>query len=395
MPTLLDSQIERVQAAFHERYASAPTFTIRAPGRVNLIGEHTDYNEGFVFPTAIDREVVIAASRRHDATVRLYSNNYQQEDSFSLDSFERLETGPLWSNYVRGVIRIVLEGGYTLGGFDAVLEGNVPQGAGLSSSAAIEVATGTLLVQLFGLNLTPKDVAVLAQRSENQFVGVQCGIMDPFISALGKQDHALMIDCRSLDYRAVPLHLAESGASIVIIDSAVQRGLVESQFNTRRTECASAVEQLRELLERPGLKSLREVDLATFEGVSSRLPAVVRQRARHVVTENARVLACVEALESGDLARFGTLMNQSHDSLRDDYNVSTHELDLLVSLCQAVPGVFGARMTGAGFGGCTVTLAKTEAIPQFRDQVLEPYREATGQEAAMFVCRAVDGATGL
>lgn len=393
MVQMLDTQRFRVREAFHGRFGT-PEFVIRAPGRVNLIGEHTDYNEGFVFPVAIDREVVIAARRRDDRTVVLYSNNYEQQDSFDLDHIEKVsgEGAPTWSNYIRGVVSVFLEAGLAIGGFEAALEGNVPQGAGLSSSAALEVATGTLLTNLFDLDVDAKRIALLGQRAENRFVGVQCGIMDQFISSLGKRDHALMIDCRSLDYRAVPLHLGEKGASIVILDSKVKRGLVDSKFNDRRRECQEAVKHLQTLLSRPELASLRDVTPADLEHVGDRLPQTIFSRARHVVTENDRVLQSVSALEGGDLERFGSLMNQSHESLKIDYEVSCPELDLLVSLAQGIPGTYGSRLTGAGFGGCTVNLVDNAALEGFEATVLAAYHEQTGLNAGFFVCEAVDGA---
>lgn len=394
MVQMLETQLARVREALQARFGT-PDLTIRAPGRVNLIGEHTDYNEGFVFPVAIDREVVISARRRDDSQVLLYSNNYEQADAFDLAQIDKVPPGPgapTWSNYLRGVLSVFQEAGYTLGGFEAVLEGNVPQGAGLSSSAALEVATGTLLKHLFDLDLDAKHVALLGQRAENVFVGVQCGIMDQFISALGKRDHALLIDCRSLDYRAVPLHLGSKGASIVILDSKVKRGLVDSKFNDRRAECQQAVEQMRDLLGRPELKSLREVSPTELSQVGDRLPAQILARARHVVTENDRVLQGVQALEAGDLARFGGLMYQSHESLRTDYEVSCPELDLLVTLARDVSGTYGSRLTGAGFGGCTVSLVDNSALEDFEATVLAAYREATGFQAGFFICDAVDGA---
>lgn len=393
MVQMLESQIGRVRDAFEARFG-APALTVRAPGRVNLIGEHTDYNEGFVFPVAIDREVVISARRRGDRQVILYSNNYEQQDAFDLGRIEKVsgEGAPTWSNYLRGVLSVFLEAGHELGGFEAVLEGNVPQGSGLSSSAALEVATGTLLKHLFDLEVDPKQVALLGQRAENRFVGVQCGIMDQFVSALGKRDHALMIDCRSLDHRAVPLHLASRGASIVILDSKVKRGLVDSKFNERRSECQEAVDRLRGLLARPDLKSLREVSPSDLTAVGQNLPPTVLARARHVVTENDRVLRSVEALEAGDLDRFGGLMNQSHESLKSDYEVSCPELDLLVSLAQGISGTYGSRLTGAGFGGCTVSLVDNSSLEAFEAMVLAAYRDATGLQAGFFVCEAVDGA---
>ncbi len=392
---LLPVPAESVVAACR-RLFGPPEITARAPGRVNLIGEHTDYNDGFVFPAAIDREVVVAARRRDDRMVRLYSENFAEESTFDLDAFARVpaEKGaPTWSNYVRGIVRILLDAGHPLHGFEAAIGGNVPEGAGLSSSAAFEVSLLTALNALFGLGLPAKEIALLAQRAENQFVGVACGIMDQFISALGRRDHALLIDCRSLETRAVPLQLEARGVAIAILDSGVRRGLVDSKFNARRGECEDAVRRLKTLLGRAEIRALRDVSPLEFNAVARELPDDIRARARHVISENERVLRGVEALEEGNLAIFGKLMNQSHQSLKDDFNVSIPQLDLLASLAQKVPGVLGARMTGAGFGGCTVNLVEVKALPAFRDTVLNAYRERAGLEATLWVCDAVDGAS--
>lgn len=386
--------IKRLREAFEARFGDSPRLFVQAPGRVNLIGEHTDYNRGYVFPIAIDRVIMFAARPRADSLVRLYSLDYQQMDSFRLDSFERLSPGdgaPTWSNYPRGVIRELRDAGHPLQGFDAVLGGDIPQGAGLSSSAAIEVGTGTLLNALFDLGLSRKELALLAQRAENDFVGVKCGIMDQFISALGQPDHALFIDCRSLDYRTVPLRLASSEAAILIVNSGIRRGLVDSEFNARRSQCEEAVALLSKLSQRQ-IESLREVDRELWQEVSKELPPVLRARATHVLSENERVLRGVAALEGGDLNTFGQLMNQSHQSLRDNYQVSTPHLDRLVELSQKQHGVYGSRLTGAGFGGCTVSLVETCAIEPFRQRVLATYREETGNTPSMLVCQAAAGA---
>ncbi|MNX25249.1 Galactokinase [compost metagenome] len=391
----LSSPIAAAQEACRREFGP-PEITTRGPGRVNLIGEHTDYNDGFVFPAAIDREVAVAMRRRDDLKVQLASETFTQTDRFSLDAFERLSPGPgvpTWSNYVRGVVRILLDAGYPVKGFEAAISGNVPEGAGLSSSAAFEVAVLTALNALYELNIPPKELALLAQRAENQFVGVACGIMDPFISAMGQRDHALLIDCRSLETRAVPLRLAERGVAIAILDSGVRRGLVDSKFNARREECETAVRHLRRLLGRDSIRALRDVNPIEFNAVARELPDDIRARARHVISENERVVRGVDALEEGNLAVFGKLMNQSHQSLKDDFNVSIPQLDLLASLAQKTPGVLGARMTGAGFGGCTVNLVEVKALAAFRDTVLASYRERAGMDAKLWVCDAVDGAS--
>lgn len=392
----MSDRVEAVKAAFKEKFGKEPEYIVRAPGRVNLIGEHTDYNDGFVFPAAIDREMIIAASPkadRKDMEVVLYSLDYQQEDRFDMTKLVKSPEHP-WSDYLRGMISIWQACAFKTRAFEAVLEGNVPQGAGLSSSAAYEVAVGTLFNEMMALGIAPKQIAKLAQKAENKFIGVQCGIMDQFISALGRKDAALLIDCRSLDARAVPLRLAEREVAIVITNSGVRRGLVDSEYNARREECNQAVELLSKKLKRE-LKALRDVTLAEFKKNEKGLPPVVAKRARHVISENERVLESVEALQKGDLDAFGKLMNASHASLRDDYQVSCPELDTLVELTQAHPGVVGARMTGAGFGGCTVALMSTSAIESFKSDVVPAYEERTGKKAEVYVCDAAQGASVL
>jgi len=367
-------------ARYGEQYGHAPSIIVAAPGRVNLIGEHTDYNDGFVLPVAIDRYVVIAAASRDDGQVHLHSVDFEQDSSFCLDTITR-DDEARWSNYSRGVASVLQGSGYELRGMDAALVGNVPIGAGLSSSAAIEVATAYVFQMLGDLPLDLVSLAKLCQRAENEFVGVNCGIMDQFISALGKAQHALLIDCRSLEYRLVPL---PPGMSLVICDSRVKRDLVSSAYNERRSQCETGARLL-------GASSLRNVEWSTFEKRQDELPVLVRRRCRHVISENRRVLDAVAALEKGDLIAFGALMNQSHESLRDDYQVSCPELDTLVKAAREVEGVFGSRMTGAGFGGCTVTAIRPEAADSFRAHVSGKYEAATGLAPAIYVCRAEDG----
>lgn len=394
---VFSARVESVREAFKSRYGAAPEYVIRAPGRVNLIGEHTDYNDGFVLPVAIDREMVIAASPkadREDREVRVWSCEYEAEDVFSLGQLARSETRP-WVDYLRGMLSIWQACAFKLRGFDAVIAGDVPQGAGLSSSAAYEVAVGTFLNEMMATGISPKQLALLAQKAENRFIGVQCGIMDQFISAMGRPDAALLIDCRSLASRPVPLRLAEQGLVIVITHSGVRRGLVDSAYNERRAQCEEAVQLLAKSLHRDDVKALRDISWDDFEAHQAGLPAVVAQRARHVVSENERVLQAVECLGRGDLTAFGKLMNASHASLRDDFEVSCPELDVLVAQTQAFEGVVGARMTGAGFGGCTVTLMPSNRVEAYRSHVLPAYQRETGQEATAWVCVATQGASVL
>jgi galactokinase len=347
---------------------------------VNLIGEHTDYNDGFVLPAAIDRHIVIAARPRADRIVRLHAADMGESARFDLDDI-RPDTGRRWSNYERGVAWALQSAGYVLQGMDAVVAGDVPIASGLSSSAAIEVATAFAFQTLGGLNLDGVQRALLCQKAENEFVGMRCGIMDQYIISLGRRDHALLIDCRNLEYRLVPI---PAGLSLVICDTQKRRGLVDSEYNTRRLECEAGARAL-------GVPALRDVSVETFETRQAELPEVTRRRCRHVVSENQRVLDAVGALEAGDLDRFGTLMNASHVSLRDDYEVSCAELDAMVEAAWRQPGVLGARMTGAGFGGCTVNLVTNEAAEAFQRHVASDYTWATGLEPRIYRCAAEDG----
>lgn len=372
--------------AFEKIYGSAPDVTVRAPGRVNLIGEHTDYNDGFVLPAAIDRTIDFGARRKKDNIVRAYSIDFDDQVEFGLDAIERDEEHP-WSNYLRGVLKFLQDDGHQLAGADVAFGGNVPREAGLSSSAAVEVGVVALAMKLFDLELEPLEVVRLARRAENDFVNVPCGIMDQFACALGKRDHALFLDCRDLAYRYVPL----SGlVKIVVCYSGVRRALAASEYEIRLKQCRQAVAQMGTT----GLavKSLREIDLTDLEVARHTLSEILLKRARHVVSENERVLKAVKDLENGDLESFGRLMVASHESLRDDYEVSCRELDVLVELALKQQGVLGARMTGAGFGGCTVNLVRAGAAESFAEAVQEGYNKATGLNAEVYVCEASNGA---
>ena len=375
-----------IKEAFQKIYGSAPDVTARAPGRVNLIGEHTDYNDGFVLPAAIDRTIEFGARRRKDNVVHAYSIDFQDQVEFSLDAIKK-DHEHSWSNYLRGVLKFLQEDGHRLTGADVAFGGSVPREAGLSSSAAVEVGAVALSMKLFNIELGPLEVVRLARRAENDFVNVPCGIMDQFACALGKRDHALFLDCRDLAYRYVPL---SGRVKIVVCYSGVRRALAASEYEIRLKQCRQAVAQLGTT----GLavKSLREIDLTDLEVAGHSLSEILLKRARHVVSENDRVLKAVRDLEKGDLERFGRLMVASHESLRDDYEVSCRELDVLVELALKQPGVLGARMTGAGFGGCTVNLVLAGAAESFAEAVQEGYSKATGLNAEVYVCEASDGA---
>ncbi|MFX0062578.1 MAG: galactokinase [Candidatus Hermodarchaeota archaeon] len=375
-----------IRQAFQQQFQYTASVAVRAPGRVNLIGEHTDYNDGYVLPVAIDFQIQIAAHPRSDRQVHLYSLNFERATSFSLDNitFDSIDS---WSNYIRGVAFFLEKTGYSLSGIDAVIYGDVPIGAGLSSSAALEVATATAFERINNFNLGGREKALLCQKAENEFVGMNCGIMDQFISCLGEADHALLIDCRSLEYKQVPLNLKD--AYIVIGDTNKQRGLVDSEYNTRRQECEEAVRIFAQTL--PHVRALRDVTPEQFHQLSDQLPPIVRKRAKHVVFENERVLQAESALHKGDLEEFGHQMNASHSSLRHLYQVSCFELDTMVELARNVPGVFGARMTGAGFGGCIVSIVQAENLDRFKREVGKEYRLRTGLEPKFYTCRASGG----
>jgi galactokinase len=381
---MIDVQVVRQQ--FEQHFGIHPRLIVRAPGRVNLIGEHTDYNDGFVFPVAIDYATFVAARPRDDQRVRVVALDLNDVDEFAIDEpIEHSQEHP-WSNYIRGMVKSLQVAGHSIGGVNMAITSDVPRGAGLSSSAALEVSVGYALQILNQLNILGEELALLSQGAENNFVGVQSGIMDQFISVLGREDHALLLDCRDLNYRLVPV---PPTAAIVVCDSTVERTLAGSAYNQRRKECDEAVSILKQWY--PKIIALRDVTLAQFEEHADALPEPVRARARHVISENERAVAGAAALEAGDVATFGRLMNESHASLRDDYEVSVPELDILVSTAQSVPGCYGSRLTGAGFGGCTVSLVEASAVEQFKEQVAKAYTEATGRVAKIYACRASDG----
>jgi galactokinase len=377
--------VTAIREDFQQRYGIHPRLIVRAPGRVNLIGEHTDYNDGFVFPVAIDRATYIAARPRDDKHIHVIAADLADQDEFSLDTIDHSVDHP-WSNYIRGVLKGLIVAGHTLGGANLLIRSDVPRGSGLSSSAALEVATGYTFQVLNRLNLLGEELALLAQGAENSFVGVQCGIMDQFISALGRADHALLLDCRDLSYQAVPL---PPDVNIVVCNSNVEHSLGGTAYNQRRAECDEAVRLFKRWY--PKITALRDLTVEQFREHEHELPDPVRMRARHVITENHRAMSGAALLGRGDVAAFGKLMNESHASLRDDYQVSIPELDTLVEAAQGVAGCYGSRLTGAGFGGCTVSLVEQTAVEQFQGKVAAAYRSATGRETIIYICRASDG----
>ncbi len=375
--------ITDVTTAFIQRYHARPAAIVRAPGRVNLIGEHTDYNDGFVLPLAIDRAVWIALRPRPDRQVHLHSLDFGQSIVFSLDALEERKG---WAGYVQGVAWALQDAGYALRGWGGVMAGNAPIGAGLSSSAAAELAIARAFARVSNLPWNPTEMALLAQKAENQWVGVHCGIMDQLISAAGVAGHALFIDTRDLSAEPVPL---PEQARIVVFYSDAPRSLASSAYNQRWAECEEAVRRLQGVL--PGVTALRDVSPEQLEAHRHLLPPVIYRRARHVVTENARVLHSVSAMRSGDIPRLGELMLASHASLRDDYEVSSRELDLLVDLAVNA-GAFGARLTGAGFGGCAIALCRAEDADAIAQRVIGAYNGRTGRAGYAFVTVATDGA---
>ena len=383
-------RVEALVAAFEREFGRPPEGIAEAPGRVNLIGEHVDYNEGLVLPFAIDRTVLVAWARRDDTLVHAYSADYGERSDFGLTDVRRAPAGS-WANYVRAVADALQRAGHTLSGIDLALTGDVPQGAGLSSSAAIEVAVAGAFRDAGGITLPMPALARLCQRAENEFVGVQSGIMDQFAATLSKRGHALFIDCRSLAHEAIPLRLEEAGLIVVIANSGVRRDLVSSEYNERRRECQAAVAMLAGALGRPELASLRDVTEADVAAAAAARDDVAVRRARHVVTEIARVRDAATALWRDDFAALRRLMDASHRSLRDDFEVSSPELDLLVGLASAQDYVLGARLTGAGFGGCTVNLVRAEAVATFDRDVIAPYRKRTGLSAETYVVQPSDG----
>ncbi len=380
---------EILRSEFQSRFNCEPRF-FRAPGRVNLIGEHTDYNDGFVLPMAIERGTTVAAAAREDRKIFVRSVNLNETGEIDLNAPEQKLRGS-WLDFVEGVARILERRGAKLPGADLLIDSDVPTGAGLSSSAALEISVGLALSEIFGSPIEKVQLALVGQAAEHEFVGAKVGIMDQYVSALGRKNHALLIDCRSLEAEQIPFATQE--AAIVICDSKVKHQLAASEYNTRRAECEEAVEILREFL--PGITQLRDVGVRDFEKYAEDLPTIIRKRCRHVVTENERALNAAEALKKNDLTEFGRLMWLSHVSLRDDYEVSCRELDVLVEIASHCEGVLGGRMTGGGFGGSTVNLVRRESVENFTEKIRDEYRRQTNIEPAIYVSGPADGAREL
>ena len=354
--------------------------TFRAPGRVNLLGEHTDYNDGFVFPAALDLFCYVRAEPATDGKLTVRSHNFGEERSWTLEEFPNTKPRGGWSDYVAGVAVELARLGVKPAAARLEIDSGVPLGAGLSSSASLEVAVGFALASMAGAHVPLKQLALACQRAENGFVGMKCGIMDQFVSTFGEAGHAILIDCRSLEHRAVPV---PPGLQLVMVNSMVKHELASSEYNTRRRECEQAVEILG--------KPLRDIAAAEWPSLESKLPDTLRRRARHIVAENARVLAFVEACREDDEAAMGRLMAESHESMRDDYEVSCAELDFLVDTAAGLDGMVGSRMTGGGFGGCTVNLVRDGTADRFRDAIRSAYESRYGLVPEIYTCQTADG----
>lgn len=365
---------------FVKQFGGQPQFVIRAPGRVNLIGEHTDYNDGFVLPLAIDRAAWIALRPRSDRKVVVHSVDYDETKEFSLDSLAHNKEG--WLEYLKGTAWSLADAGYKLSGWEGVLAGDVPLGAGLSSSAALEMATARAFAAVGNLPWDAPAMAKLGQRAENKWVGVNCGIMDQMISAAGRSNHAVLIDCRSLELTPVPF---PAGTAVVVLDTATRRGLVDSAYNERRACCEEAAKFFK-------VKALRDVSVEQFQKLADQLSPVSRRRAMHVITENDRTEKAAAAMQRGDAKTLGELMNQSHESLNNDFEVSSPDLNVMVENARRHPACIGARMTGAGFGGCAVALIDAAQADDFVRQTAAGYEKQTGHIPAVYVCKATNGA---
>lgn len=384
-PTSYESTAEFLTDEFKRSYHKRPAI-FRAPGRVNLIGEHTDYNDGFVMPVAIGFYTWIAASPRSDRKLHVRSEEFRETVDLPLDSL----SGPPrkhWSDFVRGVAAVLESKGVALSGASLIIQGQVPMGAGLSSSASLEVATGLALLATSQKQVPPLDLVKICQRAEHEYVGTRCGIMDQFIAVFASSGHALMIDCRSLESESLSI---PDDAQLVICNSMGKHDLASGEYNRRREECEAGVKVFRR--SSPAVHALRDVTLQDLANHATDLTDVIYRRCRHVISENQRVLDAAEALRAGDMGRFGQLMYESHRSLQQDYEVSSKELDLLVDIASGCEGVYGSRMTGGGFGGCTISLVRSHSVEGFSKEIRQTYKEKTGITPDLYICSAAQGA---
>jgi galactokinase len=380
----MDDIIPKIQKKFKELYGERPML-FRSPGRVNLIGEHTDYNEGFVLPAAVDKAIYLALSPRKDGKCFLFASDLSQSHDFQVNELAKSEKR--WPNYIMGVVDQIQKAGYTIPGFNCVFGGDIPIGAGMSSSAAIEAGLAFALNEIFGFGIDRLDLVKLSQKAENEFVGVRCGIMDQFINIFGKPKKVLKLDCRSLEYTYFPFERED--LKIVLCDTQAPRALASSEYNIRRQQCESGVKLLQKY--DVSIKSLRDVSSQLLEAHKQEFEPIIYKRCDYVIRENLRVETACKDLERGDFRSFGQRMYGSHAGLRDDYEVSSKELDILVEAASEVDGVLGARLMGAGFGGCTINLVEEEAVENFSEKVSTAYLNRTGRESKIYITRLLSG----
>jgi galactokinase len=379
---------EKVLQDFQRNFDEEPTI-VRSPGRVNIIGEHTDYNNGFVLPAAIDKAVYVAVSRRNDDAIKLYSGEFDESFETSLKTLKPTDKG--WPNYILGVVDQLIKRSYPIRGFNLAIDGDVPIGSGLSSSAAVECATVFALNELFKLGIEKKELPFIGQKAEHTFAGVMCGIMDQFASVFGKKDHVIKLDCQSLDYEYVPLVL--EGYKILLLNTNVKHSLGSSEYNTRRAQCEQGVAWVKE--HHPEVNSLRDVNMEMLHKYVQPKDEVIYKRCKYVVEEKERLLTGCEDLKRGDLKALGKKMFETHDGLSKEYEVSCEELDFLVDAVRDNPDVVGARMMGGGFGGCTINIVKEEAIDGLIDQLEESYRAKMGMDLSAYIAQIENGTSLL
>ena len=375
---------EKVLQDFKKNFGGEPII-VRSPGRVNIIGEHTDYNNGFVLPAAIDKAIYVAVSPRNDEQIKLYSGEFDKSFDTSLTKLKPTKEG--WPNYILGVADQLMKRGYAIKGFNLAIDGDVPIGSGLSSSAAVECATAFALNEIFKLGISKKDLAFIGQKAEHTFAGVMCGIMDQFASVFGKKDHVIKLDCQSLDYEYVPLKL--EGYKILLLNTNVKHSLASSEYNTRRAQCEQGVAWIKE--RHPEVNSLRDVDMEMLHKYVEPKDALIYKRCKYVVEEKERLLTGCEDLKKGDLKSLGRKMFQTHDGLSKEYEVSCKELDFLVDAVRNNPDIVGARMMGGGFGGCTINIVKEEAIDPLVKSIGESYEKNMGKELTAYIAQVEDG----
>jgi galactokinase len=383
MSNISHTMLAKLDAVYTDIFGLAPSRYFQAPGRVNLIGEHTDYNDGFVLPCAIDYQTLVAVTARDDMTVKVVALDYSNEqDEFSLATDIQSHPTQMWSNYVRGVIKHLQLSGHKFTGADIAITGNVPQGAGLSSSASLEVAIGETFRSLYNLPMTKAEVAVNGQEAENQFVGCQCGIMDQMVSACGSKFNALLLDCRSFETQLISM---PENLAVMIINSNVKRGLVDSEYNTRRLQCEEAARTL-------GIAALRDISLTDLQRNKNKLSEVVYRRAHHVVSDSERTLLAAQALRTNDVVGLSKLMAESHISMRDDFEITVSPIDFAVQLLSDYLGEQGGvRMTGGGFGGCMVALMPHDMVAGAQQLMADKYHAQTGYQETIYICSASDG----